>query len=480
MFGWLNIIPWQRWQSGIYQNLCGLILSVMLLAIPALSYAADSRWDDPLDTQSAIPDHVMFNSCVDSVPPTPLSLADVVNIALCKNPQTASSWASVLGQAARLGSARSPYLPNVTATGTYGTSHSSGGTFDNTSHSTRFSPGISLDYLLFDFGSRAAGVAAAKQNLLAADYTHNATIQTVLYNVLQAYYQWFTDQAALDATRESVISAKAALDAATAKQAAGTVTKADMLQAQTQYQQALLNQITAENTFQQSQGKLANAMGLAPNIPFTLEAANFEALPDRMTQDVADLLAQAQKNRPDLAAALAQLNSAKANVAVQKAQGMPTVSLSAARNQDMRLSGNSYDGNSSSVNVSLSIPLFTGFDRDYQIAAAQADVAVQKAALRNTENNILLDVWQTYHNQQTAAEKLRATQSLLASADESARLALGRYQAGVGTITDLLVAQRDLADARQQQASARYNQMITQADLLRAVGQLDMNSISNK
>ena len=73
----------------------------------------------------------------------------------------------------------------------------------------------------------------------------------------------------------------------------------------------------------------------------------------------------------------------------------------------------------------------------------------------------------------TATQTLRTSADLLASAEQSERVALGRYKAGVGTILDLLNAQSALAAARVQCIQAQLDWNVSRASLARAVGTLD-------
>ncbi|MDQ5942481.1 MAG: outer membrane protein, partial [Pseudomonadota bacterium] len=67
------------------------------------------------------------------------------------------------------------------------------------------------------------------------------------------------------------------------------------------------------------------------------------------------------------------------------------------------------------------------------------------------------------------------TVDLLASAEQSERVALGRYRAGVGSILDLLTAQSALAAARQQRVLSAYDWNVSRATLAQSVGVLDAN-----
>ena len=73
----------------------------------------------------------------------------------------------------------------------------------------------------------------------------------------------------------------------------------------------------------------------------------------------------------------------------------------------------------------------------------------------------------------TALQSVTATEVLVSSAEQSYRVALGRYKAGVGNIIDTLNAQSALATARQQKIQAALNANITRATLAQAMGALD-------
>ena len=85
-----------------------------------------------------------------------------------------------------------------------------------------------------------------------------------------------------------------------------------------------------------------------------------------------------------------------------------------------------------------------------------------------------LDVWTAYQHLTTATQSLRTTADLLNSAEQSERVALGRYKAGVGSMLDVLNAQSALAGARQQRIQSAFNWNISRATLAQAMGSLDV------
>jgi outer membrane protein len=130
-------------------------------------------------------------------------------------------------------------------------------------------------------------------------------------------------------------------------------------------------------------------------------------------------------------------------------------------------------GNNYTVSLGLRIPLFAGFSRvyDQRQAVAQADAAAARADLLGQQ--VVFEVFSSYHSLQTAVRQVRTADDLIASAEQSDEVALGRYKAGVGSVLDLLSAQTALADARAQQVLARLEWNTSLAQLAHDAGILD-------
>ncbi|HZV55285.1 MAG TPA: TolC family protein [Rhodocyclaceae bacterium] len=414
--------------------------------------------------------------CSAAVGQSPLTLAEVADQALCNNPQTRLAWANARVQAAQVGVAESAYLPTLSATAGRSRNVSDAGTRFSYSQTTG---ALSAGYLLYDFGGRAAALDGARQLMAALASTQDATLQAVFLAAVQAYYQWFATEAAVAAARESEHASMESLKAAEARYRIGTGTPADKLQAQTAASQATLSRIQAEGNAKTALGLLANAMGLEAQAAPAL-APPEEALPDAaFARNLDELIAAARRSRPDLAAAEAQLKAARANVDATRATGMPSISLTAGSGYS---DSGSFAGTtrSSSIGVTLAIPLFSGFNTTYRVRSAEAQVEARAAQRDQLARQVSLDVWRSYYALLTSIESVRASADLVASAEASERVATGRYKAGVGGILDLLNAQSALAGARQQNIQALYNWRIAKAALAQAMGQLDFSQISAK
>ena len=436
--------------------------------------------NDPLSTEQYVepgdfPQTADMSRCDREKIRKPLTLADVVDLTLCNNPQTRLLWANARAQAANVGVGMSAYLPTLSAqaSDTRYISNAAGNPGNYRSRNANLSAG----YLLFDFGGRSGTLENAKQLLVAANATRDATLQANFLGAVQAYYALLSAQASVDALKVAEASARESFSAAEARYRAGIATPADKLQAQTALSQARLNLITAQGNTRAAQGTLANVMGFDASIQFTLVSLP-ESVPDPIVeQDIGKLIDDARRNRPDLRAAEAQIKASEAQLEVSRAAGLPSVSLNASTGSQ-NLPG-VQTTNTSSIGVTLNVPLFTGESNTYQNRAAELQIEGKVAARDILANQIALDVWKAYQALLTNSQALIASNDLLASAEQSERMTLGRYKAGVAnmSILDVLNAQSTLASARQQHVAALYNFQASRLVLAQAIGQLDLTRL---
>jgi TolC family type I secretion outer membrane protein len=438
------------------------LLTTLAAELPAFEVS------DPFGTAAITPPRPALTGS--ALPCQPLSadaaygVFEVVDLALCRNPSTREVWSAARVQAAQVGLAQSEFLPTLD-----GRVAASQVRINNQNPNQR-NASLTLSWLLFDFGARTANLEVERQLMSAAVSTLDSTVQTVFLNALQAYYNTQAARAAVTATRESEKASRESLTAAEVRYRVGTGTPADRLQAQTAWSQATLTRIRAEGVLRNSFGRLANVMGLDANQPLQLDDIP-SAVPDAgFAGDVAALIAEARDRRPDLKAAEARVKAAEAGVDYARAAGLPTVSLNAG-SQWADLGGASANG--SSIGLVLNLPIFSGFNTTYSVRAAAATTDVRVAQRDNVSQQVALDVWEAYQSLTTATQTIRTTADLLASAEHSERVALGRYKAGVGNILDVLNAQSALANARLQRIQAMLDWYVSRATLARAIGNLD-------
>jgi len=398
-----------------------------------------------------------------------LNLAGCIRIAFAHSPDVRASYQATRSAAARVGSERSAYLPEVDAWGTGRLPRQSfhSGLPSNIS-SSNSSVGIGASYLLFDGGERAARLEGSSASLRSAGFEHNAVLRDVALKVEEAYYALLAAQWSQKVEEENSQSADYHVRLSQARFDNGLVPRSDVLKAETGKANATLALVRARNSVRIAKGQLASAMGVKVSAPIRILDIS-PADHSREVADVDNLLEEAVRSRPELHAAVAKVQVAKTAVKAAKSQWWPRISANTAYYgwQDQITPSGQSDW---SLGVGLTLPLFTGFRRKYDLAAARAEKERVRAQYETLLRGVELEVWTSYSRVLEADEAIKAATSFVASARETARLTEGEYKNGTGDMVSVIDARTALTSARDSLVQARLNWYTATAQLERAIG----------
>jgi len=201
----------------------------------------------------------------------------------------------------------------------------------------------------------------------------------------------------------------------------------DQLQASTAHAQALYQRTVADGAFLVARGTLAVDMNLSPETPLVLPELDQGTTPDLgFVHAVHELVEEATRTHPTVLAAKAQWEAALADVDGARAAGLPKLQLSGAVSvSDSPVSASLGQpelpavSRKRSIGLSISIPLFSGFSTTYRIRQAKAIADEQAMTLRDTEEQVALNVWSSFQALQTDTENLRNTDEVLKSARQA-------------------------------------------------------------
>lgn len=459
-------------------GVAGLFLSV--IAAPAaenrdpfvteryLSPAPGVRWRSaaPLPEMAAVPGARI------PVPDQPLSLPELTEVALQNNPKTRQAWYGARAAAAGVGIEKAGSLPQITGTINLQRGEQGGQSGNQIAWLTRYGPTVTLTYLLYDFGVQASQIKAAEYQALAAALTQNRVLQDVVLQVEQAYYGLLGTEQLVRSNELFLKSVRTSLDATQRRREAGLATVADVYRAETQVAQAQLNLTRSRGGLEKARGQLASAVGLP--VDATLKVRTIEQEPSlrEVGESLKDILARAKASRPDLIAAEAQARAARAQADAAANEGLPAITVNASTGRTFFVQDRPFT-QTNSIALGLSIPLFTGFNHTYTVRQAEARAAQAEAARDALYRQTELEVWQSYYDVQTAASGVSTTEVQLRAAQQTAEATLARYQAGFGSLLDLITAQVDESNARVQRIQSYLDWFTAVARLNYAIGASD-------
>jgi outer membrane protein TolC len=432
-----------------------------------------TRWIPPADR--------LASSNAKAEPAVPLPPADklftpeeLVSLALERSPESRVTWANARAAAANLGAARADLFPDLN--GSIGVNRlktsATGGRVSV--QQTTYGPSLSLSWLLFDFGGRSGAIDAARDALFAADWTHNAMLADVVRRTAQGYFAYVGARGLLEAQRLTLQQAEVNLAAAEDRRRVGVATISDVLQARTAVGQARLAMQDAEGAEASTHGALATLVGLPPTASFGVDTTAASAPITDLSEAVDSLIAQALLERPDLAAARAEVDARRDQARVVRSRMLPSFN---ATGSGSRTYVNGVAGGKDSYNfgVAISVPLFNGFGWQYAAKAANLLVEAEAARVRALEQQVSLQVFLTYQELRTARTRVATADDLFASASEAADASRARYREGVGSLLELLNAEQALANARAQRVQARVEWHTSLVQLAHDAGLLETN-----
>lgn len=402
-------------------------------------------------------------------PTKEMSLDEIIDIGLCRNPRTAAAYAALQSARFTKNAAHSYYLPSV--------SGKAGANRSHTEHDDwTYTASLSASYLVFDFGKRESDFAQSLATYRAAGFDYDETIQNFIYSIIGAYYALLNMDADVDAADSALTVAKTAKDTADKKYSAGAVARADVFRAETNLASSQLELERAKNNREIAKGNLLTILSFPANQNIKIKDMPSSFGSDAESENIDKLIQIAREKRPDLLKAKSQTNAAwhRRNSAFLK--NLPSISVTGGIDITDKTVGGMFDNMSAkvhgSIGISMSMPIFTGFLNYYNARSASADWENMKYSEKNISNDAMMDVFTAYQNYKTAKTVLKQSETLLKSAKESERVTAGMYKVGRATMLDWQTAQSELIDARKQNNSAKYDLFIKRAAVALAIGDI--------
>jgi outer membrane protein TolC len=440
------------------------------------------------------------NPALAHLPPQPAidaerayTLPELIDLAESNNPDTRVAWNDARRAALAAGIAESAYLPRISAAavGAYETSDGHVSALGTRASGSQSAEGvisaISMQWLLFDFGERGAVVDAAKQISLISNIAFTAAHQHVIHAVALAYYTHAAARSHAETAAKSLANAETVLAAADDRNKHGIGTVIETAQARQAVAQAQLGLVQAKGAEQDSYLTLLTAVGLPPLAKVRIAEIPPRSLSPAMAKSVDSIIADSLARRPDMASAYAAQKASLANVRAAKAEFLPKffVSVTGAYNSGhldvTALPGVGQEAPTVNVNdthysasvfAGVSVPLYDGGIRSANLARARAEVDSAGARLTRVRDEAVRDIVLSDNALQTSLAAHDAAQSLQAAAQTTFDASLAAYRNGVGSISELLIAENQLLQARNVASDSYSGALTAAANLALATGTL--------
>jgi outer membrane protein len=403
-----------------------------------------------------------------------LTLETIVARTLLYSPTVANAQGMLRdAAAARRVAAVGAYLPTLFLSGLAGkttqsasTSSSAGSTTSSSVQST-YGVGLTALYDVFTGGRRGAQRAQAIALVRSAESGLVLQRYATIFTATQAYLDVLRAHELTRVAADQVAQARLGLDYVLRRQAAGTAMTADVLSAQLAVATARQVQLAASDTLLMSAAALGRLVGA--NGPVDAQPA--PALePTPLPFSDAEIVALVVATSPAVSTTQAQASADTAAVRAAKALYIPTIAAGAGYNW---ASSSPFAGGLRPgwiVELTTSYPIFDGFVREQTITLAEVASDVATVTALDTRRLVGATAVQLLGNLHVAEHEIELARESVRFATENLRVYRMRYNAGISTILDVLVAQTSLVQAELSLVSARYGYLSTRASLEALLG----------
>ena len=410
----------------------------------------------------------------------PITLEQALALALRNNKELEEARLNLVRAQRELQEARAAKYPDLTLGANYTNSNTAAAqrqrerfgiaSGQNDGSQNQIDGTLSLNYDVYTGGNRDADIKRAKKNVEFNLLDVERITEQSLFEASRDYYDLQNSNAQVDIAAASVEDAQQTLKDAQLLEQAGLGTRFDVLRAEVELANADQGLIIAIANQKTAKRQLAETLSLGQQV--NLETADEIAEAGIWDRSLEETIILGYDNRAELDQLLVrrEINEQQRRIALSAIR--PRISLFAdyevleIYDDDARLA----DGYQAGARFQWAI-----FDGGTALARArqeETDILIDQTAFANQRNQVRLEVEQSYFALQANKENITTAEKAVEQAEESLRLARLRFQAGVGTQTEVIQTQTELTTARGNRLDAiiQYNQSLNQ--LYRAINGL--------
>jgi outer membrane protein TolC len=342
--------------------------------------------------------------------------------------------------------------------------------------SASFTGLLELSYDLFTAGRRPAQIRQAEERVRFQQLEVERISEQLRLDVTRAYYSLQEADAQVDIFQAAVRAALQSLRDAQLLEQAGLGTRFDVLQAEVDLassQQDLTRSLSQQLI---ARRQIAQLLSLPQTVAVT--AADPIAVAGNWPLSLEQSIVLGYKNRAELEQQLVQREISEQERRLALSAIRPQASLSAGYNIVGNLNDQEGPGDGFTLGARLRWNFFDGGAALARAEQARRNIAIAETRFAAQRNQVRFDVEEAFFTLNANAQNIETATIALQRAEESLRLARLRFQAGVGTQTDVLNQQTALTQARfnQLRAILDYNRAL--ADLQRATSNLPASNLN--
>jgi outer membrane protein len=358
--------------------------------------------------------------------------------------------------------ARAVLLPQINATAKY--SDGEGEAYNgqiSTAGSTGIDYDITLNMQLYHHDSWLL-LDNAKKSAHQSDLTYQVAKQDLITRVTESYFALLGAKDDLEFAKAEKQAISRQLEQTKQRYSVGLTAITDVHEAQAQYDNAVTEEIRAENAIYQAEEGLRVITNAYPRNISVLNTDRFStSIPVPNSADEWQAIAEA-KNL-NLIASKVSIDIAKSQINIARAGHYPTLDFGAryaGEDKDSQTndlpSTNIPELNSYTVGVTLKVPIYSGGAIESTVRKAQNGFVVASQDLSLTHRNVVRNTRNAYNTVIAGVSAIKALEQSVLSAQKALEATEAGFEVGTRTIVDVLDSTRNLFNARRNLSTTRY------------------------
>ncbi len=325
--------------------------------------------------------------------------------------------------------------------------------------------GINSSMTIYNGGYLNNDIRSKSLSLESANLTVQETTNNITLSITQAFLNILLAKENITYLKQVLATSDAQLKQSQQRFDAGSISKKDLLQFQSQLASDNYNLVTANNNYQTNIVNLKQLLQLPASYQMEVaEPASVE--PQQAVVSLNEAMSAAQEIRPEVKNSEVGVSIAETELAKTKAGRLPTVSLGAnlssgfSDNRDAKyfsqLNNNFYQ----SLGATIAVPVFSRKLNKTNIAKSKIAVEQAKLDLLNTKTVLNQQVEQAYINLRNAQAQFVAAQTQLKAAEESYHITDEQLKLGAVNAVDVMTQRNTYVQALQSFVQAKYSAVL--------------------
>jgi outer membrane protein TolC len=389
----------------------------------------------------------------------PLTLAQALELARRNNRELQVALLELERSQSAVREAQAALLPNANVS-TNITNSGPGFSESSSSSTTSLNAQGQVSYNLYTAGNRQASIRAAEEQVRINELNVENQSAVIGLNVAIQYYNLQGADELVRINQSAVENAQASLRDAQNRLEAGVGTQFDVLQSQVNLANAQQELTDARSQQQIARRQFGTLLSLPQSVDVT--AAEPVRLAGLWQQTLEETIVQAFQNRPELPQQLAQRNINEQQRRQALSQLGPQIGVTGSYSLLDQFNDSISVSDGYSLGLQANLTLYDGGAARARADQSRANIAIAETRFANQRDLIRFDVEQFYFQLQSNLDNVQTSTVALEQAREALRIARLRFQAGVGTQTEVIAAENDLTRAEGNRISAilAYNRAL--------------------